>query len=87
MVIKEKESTQLDGFLKELVDEVRKIKNGQFLGRAYYKFPWRKEIWFVGYFVLCVNQSSELRTPNFLLRTNEAGFSLRILLQNNPTLL
>lgn len=36
-----------------LVDEVRKIKDGQFLGRAYYKFPWRRQTWFVGYFVLC----------------------------------
>ncbi len=36
-----------------LVDEVRKIKDGQFLGRAYYKFPWKKQMWFVGYFVLC----------------------------------
>ena len=36
-----------------LVDEVRKFKDGQVLGRAYYKFPWRRQIWFVGYFVLC----------------------------------
>ncbi len=36
-----------------LVDEVRKIRDGQFLGRAYYKFPWRREIWFVGYFAFC----------------------------------
>ncbi len=36
-----------------LVDEVRKIKDGQVLGRAYYKFPWRRQMWFVGYFVLC----------------------------------
>ncbi len=36
-----------------LVDEVRKFKDGQFLGRAYYKFPWKKQMWFVGYFVLC----------------------------------
>ncbi len=36
-----------------LVDEVRKIREGQFLGRAYYKFPWRRETWFVGYFILC----------------------------------
>jgi hypothetical protein len=36
-----------------LVDEVRRIRDGQVLGRAYYKFPWRREIWFVGYFVLC----------------------------------
>ena len=37
-----------------LVDEVRKIRDGQFLGRAYYKFPWKKQTWFVGYFVLCI---------------------------------
>ncbi len=36
-----------------LVDEVRKIRKGQVLGRAYYKFPWRKQMWFVGYFILC----------------------------------
>lgn len=36
-----------------LVDEVRKVNDGQFLGRAYYKFPWRRQTWFVGYFVLC----------------------------------
>ncbi len=42
-----------------LVDEVRKIKDGQFLGRAYYKFPWKKEIWFVGYFVLCAVRLQE----------------------------
>ena len=36
-----------------LVDEVRKIKDGQVLGRAYHKFPWKKQMWFVGYFVLC----------------------------------
>lgn len=36
-----------------LVDEVRKIREGQVLGRAYYKFPWKKQMWFVGYFVLC----------------------------------
>ncbi|ODS30288.1 MAG: hypothetical protein SCARUB_04605 [Candidatus Scalindua rubra] len=36
-----------------LVDDVRKIKDGLVLGRAYYKFPWRKQMWLVGYFVLC----------------------------------
>jgi hypothetical protein len=36
-----------------LVDEVRKIREGQVLGRAYYKLPWRRQTWFVGYFVLC----------------------------------
>jgi len=48
-----------------LVDEVRKIKDGQFLGRAYYKFPWRREIWFVGYFVLCALRFSGLRAVAF----------------------
>jgi hypothetical protein len=36
-----------------LVDEVRKIRDGQVLGRAYNKFPWKKQMWFIGYFVLC----------------------------------
>jgi hypothetical protein len=36
-----------------LVDEVRKIGDGQVLGRAYYKFPWKRQMWLVGYFVLC----------------------------------
>ncbi|KHE93908.1 MAG: hypothetical protein K8F52_05140 [Candidatus Scalindua rubra] len=36
-----------------LVDEVRKIREGLVLGRAYYKFPWKKRMWFVGYFALC----------------------------------
>lgn len=36
-----------------LIDNVRKIKDGIILGQAYYKFPWRKQMWFVGYFVLC----------------------------------
>ena len=36
-----------------LVDEVRKIRKGLVLGRAYYKFPWKRQMWFVGYFVLC----------------------------------
>lgn len=36
-----------------LVDEVRKVRDGQFLGRAYYKFPWKRQTWFIGYFVLC----------------------------------
>ena len=42
-----------------LVDEVRKIRDGQVLGRAYYKFPWRRQTWFVGYFVLCVLRFQE----------------------------
>ncbi|MBC8548669.1 MAG: hypothetical protein H8D23_03365 [Candidatus Brocadiales bacterium] len=36
-----------------LVDEVRKLREGLVLGRAYYTFPWKKQMWFVGYFVLC----------------------------------
>ncbi|MFQ5963852.1 MAG: hypothetical protein ACE5KZ_06170 [Candidatus Scalinduaceae bacterium] len=36
-----------------LVDDVRKIKDGLVLGQTYYKFPWRKQMCFVGYFVLC----------------------------------
>jgi len=36
-----------------LVDEVREIREGIVLGRAYYKFPWKRQLWFVGYFVLC----------------------------------
>lgn len=48
-----------------LVDEVRKIKDGQFLGRACYKFPWRRQMWFVGYFVLSVNRFSGLRAVAF----------------------
>ncbi len=36
-----------------LVDDVRKIQEGVLLGQMYYKFPLRKELWFVGYFVLC----------------------------------
>lgn len=36
-----------------LVDDVRKIEPGVFLGQMHYKFPLKKEPWFVGYFVLC----------------------------------
>ena len=36
-----------------LVDDVRRIKDGLVLGQAYYKFPWMKKMWFVGYFALC----------------------------------
>ncbi len=36
-----------------LVDEIRKIREGLVLGKAYYKFPWRRQTWFIGYFVLC----------------------------------
>lgn len=36
-----------------LVDDVRKIEDGVFLGQMYYKFLWKKEPQFLGYFVLC----------------------------------
>jgi len=36
-----------------LVDDVRKTEAGVFLGQMYYKFPWKKELQFLGYFVLC----------------------------------
>jgi len=36
-----------------LVDDVRKIQDGVLLGQMYYKYPWRKERWFWGYFTLC----------------------------------
>lgn len=36
-----------------LVDDVRKIEDGVFLGQMHYKYPWRKEPRFLGYFVLC----------------------------------
>jgi len=36
-----------------LVDDVRKIEDGVFLGQMFYNFPWEKESWFLGYFVLC----------------------------------
>ncbi|MBC8236192.1 hypothetical protein H8E77_42130 [bacterium] len=41
-----------------LVDDVRKIEDGVFLGQMYYKFPWKKELWFLGYFVLCALKKS-----------------------------
>lgn len=36
-----------------LVDDVRKIEDGVFLGQMHYKFPWKMESRFLGYFVLC----------------------------------
>lgn len=36
-----------------LVDDVRKIRDGLLLGQAYYKLPWGKQMWLVGYFILC----------------------------------
>lgn len=43
-----------------LVDDVRKIKDGLVLGQAYCKFPWRKQMWFIGYFVLCPLNKNEI---------------------------
>ena len=42
-----------------LIDDVRKIEAGIFLGQMYYKFPWKKELYFLGYFVLCPLKSQE----------------------------
>lgn len=36
-----------------LVDDLRKIEDGVFLGQMYYKFSMKKELRFLGYFVLC----------------------------------
>ncbi len=44
-----------------LVDNVRKLKDGIVLGQAYYKFPWRKQMWFVGYFVLCALNKDKIK--------------------------
>ena len=43
-----------------LVDEVGKIRDGLVLGRAYYKFPWKRQMWFVGYFVLCTLKNDRI---------------------------
>ncbi len=48
-----------------LVDNVRKIKDGVVLGQAYYKFPWRKQMWFTGYFVLCALRTRDKTTSHF----------------------
>ncbi|MDR4506518.1 MAG: hypothetical protein MRK01_17235 [Candidatus Scalindua sp.] len=47
-----------------LVDDVRKISDGLLLGQAYYKLPWRKQMWFAGYFILCTlhNEKSSTET-------------------------
>jgi hypothetical protein len=39
-----------------LIDDVRKIEDGVFLGQMQYKFPWQKKRLFLGYFVLCALQ-------------------------------
>lgn len=36
-----------------LIDDVRKIEDGVFLGQMYHKFLWEKELQFLGYFALC----------------------------------
>lgn len=36
-----------------LVDGVRKIEEGIFLGQMRFKIPWQKEFTFIGYFGLC----------------------------------
>jgi hypothetical protein len=36
-----------------LIDEVRQIEDGVFLGQMLYKFPWKRKRIFIGYFVLC----------------------------------
>lgn len=45
--------THFPGNLLSTRDELRSIDNGVFLGRAYSKLPWDKEIWFLRYFVVC----------------------------------
>ncbi|MEM4326031.1 MAG: hypothetical protein QXU40_01900 [Candidatus Pacearchaeota archaeon] len=37
-----------------LVDDVRKIKDGIFLGQMYFKFPFKKNFQFLGYFLLAL---------------------------------
>lgn len=36
-----------------LIDDVRRIENGVFLGQMHYRFFWRKDRVFIGYFALC----------------------------------
>lgn len=40
-----------------LVDDVRRIEEGVFLGRMVYRFPWEWKRRFIGYFVLCALSS------------------------------
>ncbi len=44
-----------------LVDDVRRIRDGLLLGKAYLKFPWKSQMWFVGYFVLvpCIKEKCD----------------------------
>ena len=43
----------LGSLMYGLIDEVRQVEDGVFLGRMLYKFPWNKSRLFIGYFVLC----------------------------------
>ena len=36
-----------------LIDDLRKIEQGVFLGQMYYRFPWQKNRSYIGYFLLC----------------------------------
>ncbi len=36
-----------------LIDDLRKINQGVFLGQMHYRFPWQKNRLFIGYFLLC----------------------------------
>lgn len=42
-----------------LIDDVRKIEPGVFLGQMLYKFPWLKQRVFIGYFVLCALKTEQ----------------------------
>ena len=42
-----------------LIDDVRKIDDGVFLGQMHYRFPWQKSRIFIGYFVLCSLRKSD----------------------------
>lgn len=43
----------LGSIMYGLIDDVRVIDDGVFLGQMYYKFLWRRHRVFIGYFVLC----------------------------------
>lgn len=42
-----------------LVDQLRRIDNGVFLGQGHHKLPWRKEHSLQGYFILCASTKSD----------------------------
>ena len=42
-----------------LVDQLRRIDNGVFLGQGHHKLPWGKEYSLQGYFVLCALTKSD----------------------------